>query len=41
MSSRFPDLSIDLEVVVEQAEEGDDAGDDQLLPDVAENLKQG
>lgn len=41
VSGGLPDFSVDLDVVVEKAEEGDNAGDDQLLPDVAENLKQG
>ena len=35
----LPDFSVDLDVVVEKAEEGDNAGDDQLLPDVAKYLK--
>ena len=39
VSGWLPDLSIDLDVVVEQPEEGDHPGDDQLLPYVAENLK--
>jgi len=39
VSGGLPNLPVDLDVVVEQAVEGDDAGDDQLLPYVAENLK--